>query len=370
MNTLRARFLTAQLMVIVLMMVLFFVAAAIITPRIHGRLPDDGNPPPPAGSVAQNEALRAEMRYRSALWRAMLISGGVASVAAVLVSVTLARVIVAPLQHVTRASRRVASGDYSPIALPDATTVEIRELATQFNHMATALRDAEQRRAALIGDVAHELRTPLASIEGYAEGLIDGVVVPGEKSFTIIRDESQRLRRIVDDLQALSRAEAGTLSLYREVQDMHAIVQRAVALLNAALTEKNVQLHVQTHHAKLLVDCDGDRMVQVILNLLTNAMRAVQPDGNIWVTLGRDDGMVWCRVRDDGIGIAAEHVARVFERFYRVDPSRARATGGSGVGLTIAKAIVEAHGGRLSAESDGLGRGATFEVRIPQHVTP
>jgi signal transduction histidine kinase len=369
MNTLRARFLTAQLMVIVLMMVLFLVAAAIITPRIHGRLIDDGNPPPPRDAPALNDALRAEMRYRSALWRAMLISGGVASVVAVLVSVTLARVIVAPLQHVTRASRRVASGDYSPIALPDATTVEIRELATQFNHMATALRDAEQRRAALIGDVAHELRTPLASIEGYAEGLIDGVVVPGEKSFTIIRDESQRLRRIVDDLQALSRAEAGTLTLYREVQDMHDIAQRAVALLNVPLAEKNIQLHLQAPHTKLLVDCDGDRMVQVVLNLLTNAIRALQPGGTIWVSLGRDDGMVWCRVRDDGIGIAAEHLARVFERFYRVDPSRARTTGGSGVGLTIAKAIVEAHGGRLNAASDGVGRGATFEVYLPQHVT-
>ncbi len=364
MTSLRSRLLTAHLLVIALTMVMFLVAVALITPRIHDRLRDD-----PQIGFGRNQRdiddlMRAERIYRTALWRAMLTAGGVASLAAVLMSITVARVVASPLQAVTRASRQIASGDYSPITVSDATN-EIRELAAQFNYMAGALRDAEQRRAALIGDVAHELRTPLASIEGYAEGLIDGVVVPGEKSYTIIRDEAQRMRRIVDDLQSLSRAEAGTLTLYREHYDMSQLVGRAVTLLATQISEKNARVTVVPNNDALPVYCDGDRIVQVLINLLTNALRAIESGGTVQVKVMRQHDFVACQIQDNGIGIAPEHLERIFERFYRTDPSRSRATGGTGVGLTIARAIVSAHGGTLRAMSDGIGQGATFELCLP-----
>jgi signal transduction histidine kinase len=218
----------------------------------------------------------------------------------------------------------------------------------------------------LIGDVAHELRTPLASIQGYAEGLIDGVVLPHDKTYTIIRTEAARLSRLVDDLQSLSRAESGSLVMHMAPHDLNAIVDRVVDLLQSQFKEKQITVTVTHQHDNEPVHCDNDRINQVVVNLLVNATRAVSTNGNIQVTTMHQQHMVCCMVSDDGIGIDAAHLPHLFERFYRVDPSRTRATGGAGVGLTIARAIVESHGGTLTVQSDGLGRGARVTLALPR----
>lgn len=369
MNSLRARLLIAHFFVIVLTMATFMVVTYLVTPRIRDRIvrdeqlqrdfEDDDTPNP-------NMRLMVERVYNQAVWRAMLIAAGVASIAAVAVSVTSARVIVAPLHTVIAASRRVAAGNFTHMDVPAGTT-EIQSLAQQFNYMAAALKDAEQRRATLIGDVAHELRTPLASIGGYAEGLIDGVIVPNNKTFGIIRAEATRMQRLVDDLQALSRAESGSLSLNLQSSDMHDIVARVQGLLQPQFDEKSVTLTITHQFATEPLMCDGDRISQILVNLLSNALRAVAPNGTVTMTTGHDARMVWCRVQDDGIGIDQQHIGHIFERFYRVDPSRTRATGGAGVGLTISRAIAEAHGGSLSVESAGVGKGSTFTLQLPRH---
>lgn len=368
MNSLRTRLLLAHFFVIAVTMASFMLVTYLVTPRIRDRIVNDeqfqrndgmndGRGPMPRMTV--------ERIYNAAVWRAMWIAAGVASIAAIVVSITLARLIVAPLHTVIAASRRVAAGNFTPMDVPTGTT-EIHALAQQFNYMAAALKDAEHRRATLIGDVAHELRTPLSSIGGYAEGLVDGVILPNAKTFGIIRDESARMQRLVDDLQALSRAESGSLSLNLHATDLHVIVQQANDVLQPRFEESSVTLTITHQNTTEPVTCDSDRVCQIVVNLLTNALRAVPPHGLVELTTGHDAHMVWCRVRDNGIGIDAAHISHIFERFYRVDPSRTRATGGAGVGLTISRAIAEAHGGTLTVTSQGLGHGATFTLQLPR----
>ncbi|MEY3989204.1 MAG: hypothetical protein RI985_285 [Chloroflexota bacterium] len=385
MKSLRMRLLQANLTLVILTMVIFVITTLVITPRVHDRMMADerrrGGPNAMIldgkfvveGRNANGETvivvpdtlIRAELLYRNAVWRSIWISIALAMALALVTSFTLAKVLAAPLQQLAQASRRIAGGDYTPIQLSDEA-IEVHELASQFNHMAQALKDAEQRRAALIGDVAHELRTPLTSIQGYAEGILDGVMMPDERNISIIRDEANRMHRLVDDLQALSRAEAGTLTLYRAPSDMHEIVRRATALLEGAANERQIAFVVTHENPVESVACDADRISQVVINLLTNAIRVSPPNGRIEITTGHDATHVWCRVRDFGEGIDAQHLPHIFERFYRVDPSRTRATGGAGVGLTIARAIVVAHGGTLTASSDGIGAGATFVLALPR----
>ena len=372
MNTLRMQLFWAHLIVIVVTMMVFMATVYLVTPRIRDRLvrqeqTDQPTPAPRPGNGRQTPPpkLLPQRVYDAAVWQATLIASGVASVVALLVSLVSARVIVRPLHSVITASRRVAAGDFRQIDVPNGAH-EIRELALQFNHMAAALKDAEQRRAALIGDVAHELRTPLASIQGYAEGLMDGVVLPHDKTYTIIRTEAARLSRLVDDLQSLSRAESGSLVMQLAPHDLNAIVDRVTELLQSQFKEKQITVTVTHQHDNEPVHCDNDRISQVIVNLLVNATRAVSTNGNIQVTTMHQQQMVCCVVSDDGIGIDAAHLPHLFERFYRVDPSRTRATGGAGVGLTIARAIVESHGGTLTLQSAGLGRGAQVTLALPR----
>jgi len=384
-KSLRMRLLQANLVLVILTMVIFVITTMVITPRVHDHMMADerrrGGPNSMIldgtivieGRNAKGETviavpdtlLRAELLYRNAVWRSIWISMALAMALSLVTSFTLAKVLAAPLQQLAHASRRIASGNFTPIQISEGAK-EVHELASQFNHMAKALKDAEQRRAALIGDVAHELRTPLTSIQGYAEGILDGVMNPDERNITIIRDEANRMHRLVDDLQSLSRAEAGTLTLYRAPADLHEIVRRTTELLEGVALERQVTFVITHEHATEPVVCDADRIRQVLINLLTNAIRVSQPNGQIDITIGHDANTVWCRVRDFGEGIDAQHLSHIFERFYRVDPSRTRATGGAGVGLTIARAIIEAHGGTLTAQSDGLGTGATFVMTLPR----
>ncbi len=372
MNTLRMQLFWAHLIVIAVTMSVFMATIYLVTPRIRDRLvrqEQSGqplpNPRPGNGRPAPPPKLLPQRVYDAAVWQATLIASGIASVVALLVSLVSARVIVRPLHSVISASRRVAAGDFRLIEVPMGAH-EIRELALQFNYMAAALKDAEQRRAALIGDVAHELRTPLASIQGYAEGLIDGVVLPHEKTYMIIRTEAARLSRLVDDLQSLSRAESGSLVLHLAQYDFNSIVDRVVDLLQSQLIEKQIKVTITHQHDSEPVRCDNDRISQVVVNLVVNAMRAVDMNGNIQIATLQQHQMVCCMVSDDGIGIDAAHLPHLFERFYRVDPSRTRATGGAGVGLTISRAIVLAHGGNLTVQSDGLGLGACVTLALPR----
>ncbi|NIL99089.1 MAG: hypothetical protein GTO62_18805 [Planctomycetales bacterium] len=231
--------------------------------------------------------------------------------------------------------------------------------------MASRLEQTETLRRELIGDVAHELRTPLTAIKGSMEALIDGVLPATTKTFQQVYQEADRLQRLVHDLAELSRVEAGAYQLNKRPVSIAALVEGALARLKLQFEEKGVLLEVQLPPNLPDVRVDDDRIGQVLLNLLGNALQYTPMGGSVLISADQCDHEVRISVSDTGIGIPAEHLAHIFTRFYRVDKSRSRAGGGSGIGLTIAKHLVEAHGGRIWVESPGAGQGSTFSFTLP-----
>ena len=297
----------------------------------------------------------------SALWRA----GLAAMLAAAVVSWLVSARIVRPIRQVAEASHHIAEGHYEQ-RLQAPGDDELGELVESFNCMAQKLAATEAMRQRLIGDVSHELKTPLASIKGYMEGLQDGVIPATPETFQLIYCEAERLQRLVHDLQELSRAEAGALRLDRRPHDLREMSATVMARLRPQFVDKGVTLRLVGEEQPLVVRADRDRIEQVITNLLGNALQYTPAGGTVTLAVSRNGSRARLAVQDTGIGLAPEDVERVFQRFYRVDKSRSRtAGGGSGVGLTIARHIVEAHDGRLWAESAGLGHGSTFILELP-----
>jgi signal transduction histidine kinase len=363
---LRGKIFLAHLLVIAVGVVTLFVATIGIAPTLFDRLMTTMMGPNELsmGGMMLGMAETTAQAFRAAMLQALLLSAGAAILAAVAVSLFVSARIVTPLQRLLAASRRIASGHYAE-RVPATQTDELGALAAQFNTMAAELEAAERRRVALIGDVAHELRTPLATIEGYTEGLLDGVVEPGPETWALLHDEVGRLRRLVQDLQELSRAEARQLLLHRRPCPPAELVEQAVARIAQQFAEKDISLSTAVPSGLPAVQADADRITQVLINLLGNALRYTLPGGTVQISAEQRDGAVEFHVADSGIGIAPEHLPHLFERFYRVDKARSRALGGSGIGLTIAAALVKAHGGRIWAHSAGLGQGATFSFTLP-----
>ncbi|TAK20787.1 MAG: HAMP domain-containing protein [Chloroflexota bacterium] len=312
-----------------------------------------------AGHMLLDDSVIATLR------QAQFLAGLTGVGAALIVSFVVAERIGRPIRRIAAASRALAAGEPRP-RVGNAGDDEIGELAREFDTMADALEGTERRRLALIGDVAHEMRTPLTTIEGYLEGVIDGVVAPDAETIARMHGEARRLRRLVDDLGQLSRAEAGQIALDIAPRKPGPLVAAALARLGDAIADSGLSVTTDAPDDVPEVRADGDRVVQVLTNLLTNALRYTPPPGTIAVSVRPDGANVLFSVADSGIGLAPEDTSRVFERFYRVDRARTRARGGSGVGLTIAQALVEAMGGRMSAESPGIGRGATFRFTLPR----
>lgn len=316
--------------------------------------------------VLSGEAV-IQRRFQSVLEQALLLASFGALAAAVVVSLFVSRRIVEPLQDLTAVSRRLAQGYYR-----DRTFIhsddELAELSQSINHLAEALDRTEQRRLALIADVAHELRTPLTTIEGYMEGLLDGVIAPDEQTFTLIRHEAARLRRLTEELGLLSRAEAGELHVQPRVFDVCSLLQELIARFHPQFAACEVDLRLCLPVPSLDLYADPDRLMQVMVNLLSNALRYTPAGGLVEVSLTPLGEYARISVRDTGIGIEAEHLPLIFERFYRVDKSRTRNSGGTGIGLTIARHLVYASGGEIWAESEGAGKGSTFHVTLPTAV--
>ena len=316
--------------------------------------------------ASPDEAMEALLTasFHAALAQALLVAGGAAILTALAASLVITDRVVGPVRRLVLASRRLADGHYAE-RVPAGSRDELGELATSFNALADALESTERRRLELVGDVAHELRTPVATIEGYLEGLLDGVVEPNERTWAKLHDEAGRLRRLINELQELSRAEARQIQLDPQPVDPADIAQAAIDRLTGQFDEKGLSFTTEIAAGLPAVRADRDRAIQVLTNLLTNALRHTPAPGSVRLTVRRRGRDVQFSLTDSGIGIAAEHLPHVFERFFRVDKSRSRALGGSGIGLTIARALVEAMGGRIWAESDGLGRGATFTFSVP-----
>jgi signal transduction histidine kinase len=305
-----------------------------------------------------------ETNFRASVDDALLRAGLAAIMAAAVVSWLVSQQITNPLRALVRLSQRIAGGQYQE-RLEITSHDELAELVQSFNHMAEALDHTESIRRELMADVTHELKTPLASIKGYMEGLQDGVVPANVETFQLIHREASRLQRLVEDLQELSRVEAGEMPIHLQTTDPCPIVEAAVERMRPQFNEKGIELTAQRSDSLPAVYADPDRIGQVITNLLGNALQNTSAGGHVEVILSPNHDCVRFAIKDSGIGLAPENLERIFQRFYRVDKSRARSSGGSGIGLTISRHFAEAHHGRIWAESRGLGQGSVFYITLP-----
>jgi signal transduction histidine kinase len=301
--------------------------------------------------------------FQEAIRTALLAAAVTALLAAIVVSVALSSRIAGPVSRLVAAARRIAAGHYAE-RVPIGAEGEVGELATAFNQMSSSLEATERRRLELVGDVAHELRTPLTTLNGYLEGLQDGVIDPTQETWTLLRNETGRLTRLIGDLNDLWRAEARQLPLKVESVDVTAVLSEAVERHAAEAAARQIALRVDAG-LPALASADRDRLVQVIGNYLSNALRYAPSPSTVTLSVDRRGGEVVASVRDEGPGVPGDQLAHLFDRFYRADPSRSRALGGSGIGLAIVRAVAEAMGGRAWAESEGPGSGSAFYVALP-----
>ena len=271
--------------------------------------------------------------------------------------------ITSPLRALTRASEAVAGGKLNQ-RVQVRSEDEIGRLARSFNHMAESLAQADNQRRNLLADIAHELRTPLTVIQGNLEALLDGVYDLTPENVATVYRQTIVLNRLVADLRDLALAEAGQLKLEPKPVDLAEVTTALSKTLETQAREKGIALQFEVSDAPLMVQADEQRITQVLFNLISNALRYTPTGGAITTTAARSDGRVVVRVRDTGVGISPEELPYVFDRFYRADRSRAFSTDSSGLGLTISKQIIEAHGGQIGAQSS-LGAGSTFAFSLP-----
>jgi len=303
------------------------------------------------------------LRLSASINRSLILGGSLAVGIALVLIFFLSRRITSPIDVLSRAVRRLGQGDLS-LRVKIEGEGEVATLAQAFNTMAADLENNEQLRRNLIADVAHELRTPLSNIKGYLEAIRDHVMKPDTATIQSLNEEAALLSRLVNELQELSLAEADELKLVYQSENVDRLVKQAVAHWQPQLERKEISLSLDLPDNLPRANIDWQRVNQVMHNLLENAVAHTGRGGTITVAAVKQGNWVEISVSDTGEGIPAADLPNIFERFYRVDRSRARATGGSGLGLTIAKRLVEAHGGEITVHSE-LGKGSRFSFTLP-----
>lgn len=320
----------------------------------------------PLGTLYINPS-EADPTSASSLTKAMnrflMLGGLLAIIVAAVVTFFLSRRILEPVRALTVAASQLSQGDLSH-RVKFKGKGEMAELAQTFNSMADSLERDEMLRRNMVSDVAHELRTPVSNIRGQLEAIGDGLIQPDARTFSSIYEEALLLSRLIDDLQDLTLAEAGKLSLYRQAEDVAQLIRKTLAAVSTKATTSGIILTIDLSEQLPPCDIDSQRISQVLRNLLENAITHTSKGGAITVAARQLQGYVEVSVIDTGEGIPAEHLPNVFERFYRADKSRTRATGGSGLGLTIARRLVEAHGGKIGVQSE-VGEGSRFYFTVP-----
>jgi signal transduction histidine kinase len=306
--------------------------------------------------------ITATFGFLRSLWWQLLAGGALAAGIALLLARLLALGMTRPLRQMARAVGKMAQGDYRQ-RVHTASRDEVGQLARSFNRMSADLEQLEHLRRELVANVSHELKTPISALRAHLENLLDGLEEPDRHTLQVMLAQSERLSRLVEQLLDLSRLESGDVPFERTAVALAPLVSEVASEMHlTSASGVRVQQQVSPDLPPLWVD--RERLHQVLFNLLDNAVRFTPPDGTVTVSATRRGVTCEVRVADTGPGIPAEHLPHVFERFYRVDQARSRGDGGTGIGLAIAHSIVEAHGGRIWAESE-VGNGSVFAFDLP-----
>ncbi len=304
-----------------------------------------------------------DFQFLRALNSILLCTGIVSLICSIVIAWLLSRRISNPITKIISIAGEISKGNYETRFQGEVNTKELSDLIHSINHLATSLHEQEGLRKQLTADVAHELRTPLTSIGTFLEAMIEGVWEPTGDRLQSCYEEIQRITKLVRDLEQLAKVESDNLKLQKEPFDILQVIQTVSSYFELEQKNKNLEIQIDGHSCTVVAD--KDRISQVLLNLLSNAMKYSKDDGHVKIHVWETDTMVQVRIQDDGIGIPKEELAFVFERFYRADKSRNRKTGGAGIGLAIVKSIVTAHGGNVWVESE-LGKGSCFYVSLPK----
>lgn len=322
-----------------------------------------------AGPIPDDLATHLQAAFATAMLTSLLIGVLAAIVTGLAVSWYVARRVVNPLTAMASAAAAVADGHYSARVTESGLGSELDALGRSFNQMARDLAATERTRAEVLRDLAHELRTPLTTIRGYHEALSDGVLPANAENFATIEAELSRVQRLIDDLSRVAAAEEGRAVLHRQPIRVTDLLASADAAAATTFNRAGVNLSLNPlDDAVVLVD--PDRLQEALANLLNNALRHTPAGGQVTLSAVHSGQAIDLRVTDTGDGITAEHLPRVFERFYRADSNRSPQHAGSGIGLAITRALVQAHDGRVQAASPGPGKGSTFTITLPTAAPP
>lgn len=362
-RSLAARLFTAQLLVIAITFSALLVTVLLVAPGLflhHLRMTGEDSP-----SVQSH----AQQAFETSVGLALLAAAAVAVVAAIVLSWFLARRVSRPITELATSAEAVAHGNFDVVVPEIGFGTELQTLSQSFQEMTDSLATTDEARTQMLSDLSHEIRTPLATLEAHIDGLEDGVIPTDAATYEVMRGQVQRLRRLASDVRLAAQAQEHALDLHPAPTLVSDLIGTACALYAPRYQEKAVRLDDRCHgDQETLVLVDRDRMQQVLGNLLENALRHTPAGGTVSIGCSHHGHTVAISVSDTGDGIAADDLDRVFHRFQRLDTSRQPDSGGSGLGLTIARALVQSQHGDLLAHSEGPGKGSTFTIRLPQQA--
>jgi len=356
--SLRTRLVGGNLLLIVAALTITWAVVALSGPPLFRNHIQQGEPLPPG------VLNRAEQAFHIANIVEILLATMIALVLTLGLSAFITRPIARVVTAMAATAARLNAGNYTARLPDDRAIKELATIASTINSMADTIQHTEATRQRMLTDLAHEMRTPLATIDGFLEAIEDGVETADETTISILRSQIHKLTRLANDVKAISAAGEGRLHLRIQPTSLNQIVQDAVDAMRPAYTTKDVTLRINPA-PHTIVNADRHRIGQVITNLLNNALRHTPPSGLVTIDLAATGHAAELTVHDTGEGIPSEHLPHVFERFYRAHPDSDRQNQGSGVGLTISRSIITAHAGTISLDSPGLGQGTVVRVTLP-----
>ncbi len=314
------------------------------------------------GHYASTYYMENDVEFFNAINRIIIIIGVISISSIIIISIIISRSIAKPISKVSKMTKYIGEGNYKNKLNYKSNIMEIDDLINSINKLSNELNDQENLRKQLTGDIAHELRTPLTSIKGHLDAIIVGIWEPTNERLNSINEEVKRITNLVDELRKLAKFDSGKDNLNKEIVNLKNYIKSIAYNYEGKALEKNIVIKYQLENIEALID--KEKFAQVIINILSNAIKYNNGNNEIYIKVFKKNNSINISIKDSGIGIPKSEYKNIFERFYRLDKSRGANEKGAGVGLTIAKSIVNAHGGEIEVYSE-INKGSEFIISLP-----